>query len=221
MSQQVQWNIKNPLTSLHHSGLIKILICSKLDKRHDNWVKFLKRNQFENLVSTPKSIRQAPPALIDEVARTKAPKPSSPGNTEEAPQFIIKYRRKEKKGLATSISTIKSRGKKQRIEESNSPSIEQVTQQTSMAKIIPRWYTRSMSRQKEPPTKVNKTEISPINVEEDSPARPPNSLRPSSPPPENPLDHRTNSGEACIDSFLAQFEDVQQPTVSDDYLYEK
>ena len=31
MSQQVQKNIKNPLTNLHHSGLIEILICFELE----------------------------------------------------------------------------------------------------------------------------------------------------------------------------------------------
>ena len=146
MSQQVHQNVKNPLTSLHHSGLIKILFCFKLEERHDSWVEFLKRNEFETLISTPKSIRQAPVAVIEEVARTEAPKPSSPSNMEEAPQFIVKYQRKAKKGLTTSLSTSKSPGKKQRIEESSSASIEQGTQQTSMAKTIPRWYTRSMAR---------------------------------------------------------------------------
>ena len=92
MSQQVQRNVNNPLTSLHHSGLVKILICSELEQRHDSWVKFLKRNQFETLVSTPKSIWKAPASVIDEVAHIEAPKPSPPGKTEEAPQFIIKYK---------------------------------------------------------------------------------------------------------------------------------
>ena len=31
MSQQVQKNKKNPLTSLHHLGLIKILICFEME----------------------------------------------------------------------------------------------------------------------------------------------------------------------------------------------
>ena len=77
-----------------------------------------------------------------------------------------------------------------------------------------------MARQKHPPAKVYRSEISPIKVEEDSLVRPPDSPRPSSPPPESPLDHRTNLGEACIDSFLVHYEDDQQPVVSDDYLYE-
>ena len=116
MSQQVQRNVNNPLTSLHHSTLVKILISSKLEQRHDSWVEFLKRNHFETLVSTPKSIRKAPATVIDEVARIEAPKPSSPGITEEALQFIVKYWRKAKNGSAMSIPTSKSRGKKQRIE---------------------------------------------------------------------------------------------------------
>ena len=90
MSQQVQKNIKNPLTSLHHSGLIKIFICFDLEQRHDSWVEFVKRNQFETLVSTLKSIQQAPATIIDEVARIEAHKPSSLGSMEEAPQFIVK-----------------------------------------------------------------------------------------------------------------------------------
>lgn len=76
-------------------------------------------------------------------------------------------------------------------------------------------------RQKHPPTKVDKTEISPIDVEEYSSSRPPNSPRTGSSPLVSPLDHQTNSCEACIDSFLAQFEDDQQFTSFDDYLYEK
>ena len=123
----MQKNIKNPLMSLHHLGLIKILICFKLEQRHDSWVEFLKRNQFETLVSTPKLILQAPTSVIDEVARTESPKPSSLGSTEEAPQFIVKYRWNVKKGLGASISTSKSRGKKKRVEESSSPSIEHGT----------------------------------------------------------------------------------------------
>ena len=76
--------------SLHHSRLIKILICFELEQRHDSWVEFLKRNQFEALISTPKSIQQDPAAAIDEVARTEAHKPLSLGSTDEEAQFVVK-----------------------------------------------------------------------------------------------------------------------------------
>ena len=78
-----------------------------------------------------------------------------------------------------------------------------------------------MVRQKHPPTKVERSKISPIEVEEDNLAKPPDSSRPDSPPPINPLNHQMESGEAYIDTFLTQFEDDQQPTISDDNLYEK
>lgn len=47
MSSQVSKKTKNPLTSLHHSGLIKILICFELQQCHDTWDNFVERNQFE------------------------------------------------------------------------------------------------------------------------------------------------------------------------------
>ena len=78
-----------------------------------------------------------------------------------------------------------------------------------------------MARQKRPPANVDMSEISPIKVEEDIMAKPPDSPRLDSPPPVNPLNHQTNSGEACIDTFLAQFEDDQQPSIFYDNLYEK
>ena len=142
----MQKNKKNPLTSLHNSGLIKILICFELEQRHDNWLEFMKRNQFETLVSTPKSIRQAPTVIIDEVARTEAHKPSYLGSMEEAAQFIIKYRRKAKKCSTASTPKSKIRGKKQKREDSSSPSVEKDAQQNDMAKTVPQRYTRSIAR---------------------------------------------------------------------------
>ena len=78
-----------------------------------------------------------------------------------------------------------------------------------------------MARHKRPPTKVDRYEISLIEVEEDSPTKPPDSPRPDSPPPVSPLNHQTNSGEAYINTFLTQFEDDQESTISYDNLYEK
>lgn len=78
-----------------------------------------------------------------------------------------------------------------------------------------------MERQKHPPTMVDKFEISPIEVEEDNPAKPPDSLSPGSPPPVSPLNHQTDSRKAYIDTFLTQFEDDQQPTIFYNNLYEK
>lgn len=46
MSKQVKRNTQNPLSSLHHSGLIKILVCYDLEKRKDMWISFLNRNCF-------------------------------------------------------------------------------------------------------------------------------------------------------------------------------
>ena len=45
MSRQVQKNTRNPFTSLHHSGLIKLLICHELKHRKDSWGGFLAQNQ--------------------------------------------------------------------------------------------------------------------------------------------------------------------------------
>jgi FtsZ-binding cell division protein ZapB len=78
-----------------------------------------------------------------------------------------------------------------------------------------------MARQKHPPTKFDRSEISPIEVDEDSPAKPPDSPRPNLPPPVISLNHQKNSGEACIDTFPSQFEDDQQPTITNDNMYEK
>lgn len=46
MSKQAKSNPQNPLSSLHHSGLIKILVCYELEKRKDTWILFLNRNCF-------------------------------------------------------------------------------------------------------------------------------------------------------------------------------
>ena len=44
MSGQVKINEHNPLSSLHHSSLIKILICYELEQRKDTWIAFLDHN---------------------------------------------------------------------------------------------------------------------------------------------------------------------------------
>ena len=46
MSCQVRRNENNPLSSLHHVGLIKILLCYELEKQKDSWLAFLKRNRI-------------------------------------------------------------------------------------------------------------------------------------------------------------------------------
>ena len=46
MSKQVKRNTQNPLSSLHHSGLIKILVCDELEKRKDTWISFFNRKRF-------------------------------------------------------------------------------------------------------------------------------------------------------------------------------
>lgn len=91
MRQQVQNSKKNPLRALHHSGLIKILICFELEQQNDSWDEFIKRNQFETLTPTPKSTQQAPTATTYEVTRLEESKPSSPGSTDDATQFMVKY----------------------------------------------------------------------------------------------------------------------------------
>ena len=78
-----------------------------------------------------------------------------------------------------------------------------------------------MVRHKHPPAKVNRSEVSSIEVEEDNLTKPPDSPRPSPPLLVRTLNHHTNSTEACIDTFISQFEDDQQPAISNDNLYEK
>lgn len=46
MSCQVRRNEHNPLSSLHHAGLIKILLYYELEKQQDSWLAFLKRNRI-------------------------------------------------------------------------------------------------------------------------------------------------------------------------------
>ena len=72
-----------------------------------------------------------------------------------------------------------------------------------------------MARQKRQPARVDESENSPIEVEEDSPARPPNSS-----PPTSLQNHQTKLGEAYFHTYLTQFDDHQQPTFFDDNLYE-
>jgi hypothetical protein len=56
MSQQIQRNPRNPLRSLHHHGLINILIMEELHSRGDNWDDFLKRNGFvESIIENSKA----------------------------------------------------------------------------------------------------------------------------------------------------------------------
>lgn len=46
MSCQVKRSENNPLSSLHHLGLIKILLCHELEKQKDSWSAFLERNRI-------------------------------------------------------------------------------------------------------------------------------------------------------------------------------
>lgn len=46
MSGKVRRNTQNPLPSLHHSSLIKILVCHELEQRKDTWIAFLNCNYF-------------------------------------------------------------------------------------------------------------------------------------------------------------------------------
>ena len=46
MSYQVRRNENNPLSSLHHVGLIKIILCHELEKQKDSWYAFLERNRI-------------------------------------------------------------------------------------------------------------------------------------------------------------------------------
>lgn len=61
-----------------------------------------------------------------------------------------------------------------------------------------------MDRQKNQATKTNESKNPPIEIEEDSPARPPDS-----PPPAIPQQHQTKSGEAYFDTYLTHFDDHQ------------
>ena len=122
MRQQIQNSKKNHLTSLHHSGLIKILLFFKLEQWNYSWDEFLKRNQFVTLIPTPKSTHRSPAIAIDEVDHPEASKPSSPGSTDEPTQFMVKYWHGKKKGSAMTTSKRKVRGKKQKREDSSSPS---------------------------------------------------------------------------------------------------
>ena len=73
-----------------------------------------------------------------------------------------------------------------------------------------------MARQKPQAARIDKSENSPIEVEEDSPAKPPDSSTPAS-----PQHHQTESGEAYFDTYLTQFDDHQQPIFSDENIYQK
>ena len=46
MSGQVRRNAQNPLSSLHHSNLIKSFICYELEQKNDVWTAFLECNCF-------------------------------------------------------------------------------------------------------------------------------------------------------------------------------
>lgn len=73
-----------------------------------------------------------------------------------------------------------------------------------------------MARHKRKLARSDKSENSPIEFEEDSPVRPPDS-----PPPASPQNQLTESSEAYFDTYLTQFDDHKQPTFSNDNLYQK
>lgn len=79
MSIQVSKNTKNPLTILHHLGLINILICFELQQCHDTWENFIERNQFKSPVSSIKPPRplRVPIVLNEEVDPPEDDKPPS------------------------------------------------------------------------------------------------------------------------------------------------
>ena len=87
MSSQVQKNTKNPTSSLHHYGLIKLLVCEELKSRNITWEAFLAKN----LSGSP---RDGSPPLVDTSTNL-----SSPRSSEEVSQFIFK-KRKTKSTLA-------------------------------------------------------------------------------------------------------------------------
>ena len=67
MSSQVRKNTKTPLTSLHHSNLIKILMCYELQQRHETWENFMERNKFESPVPSIKPPQpQEVPTILNE-----------------------------------------------------------------------------------------------------------------------------------------------------------
>ena len=84
-----------------------------------------------------------------------------------------------------------------------------------MAKIVPRRYNQSMARQKPQVASTDKFENSPIEVEEDSPTRPPDS-----PPPASLQHHQPKSGEAYFNTYFTEFDDHQQPTFFNENLYQ-
>ena len=109
------------------------------------------------------------------MGRLEESKPSSLRSTDDATQLVVKYRQGKKKYSTTTTSKRKVRGKKKKREDSSSPSEDKNAQRSSMAKTVPRRYTLSMARQKRQPVRADKSENSPIEVEEDSLARPPDS----------------------------------------------
>jgi hypothetical protein len=180
-------NKKNHLTSLHHSGLINILICFELEQWYDTWDEILKRNQFETLTPSLKSIHQIPTSIANEVASPKAIKPSSPKITDDMVKFVVKYRQGKQKASIKETSKRKVQDKKRRKEDSSSPSEDKNAQQSIMnTKETPRIFTQSMARWKPQVAKTDESENPPIEIEEDSPAR-----SPDSPPPVSPQQHLT------------------------------
>ena len=85
-----------------------------------------------------------------------------------------------------------------------------------MVKTTPSRYTWSMARQTPQASRVDKSENYPIEVEEDSSTKPPDS-----PPLASPQHHQTESGKAYFDTYLTQFDDHQQPTFFDENIYQK
>ena len=81
MSSQVQKNTKNPTSSLHHYGLVKLLVCEELKSRKVTWEAFLAKKLLGSLEDG-----SLPPVGT-------STNMASPRSSEEAAQFIFKRRK--------------------------------------------------------------------------------------------------------------------------------
>ena len=69
MSRKVQKNTKNPFASLHHSRLIKLLLCHELQRKNDSWEGFLSQNQFGVQITHTTVIPRPVPPHKEDVAK--------------------------------------------------------------------------------------------------------------------------------------------------------
>ena len=96
MASKVQKRVQFLETTLHHHGLVKILIESHLKKIGDNWEEFLLRNHFQELEETSskeETVRRSKRIKTDKVVENKHDTSSQEESEELISEKLTKIRK--------------------------------------------------------------------------------------------------------------------------------